>query len=67
VKFADGVLKPEFEHLPPFTMRGGHGMIFNVGEKIYLTYHSPNRTTFERPCFVEIVDEGDRIEVKSQI
>ncbi|MEE1320641.1 MAG: glycoside hydrolase family 43 protein [Acutalibacteraceae bacterium] len=65
VKFTDGELGMNFEHLPPvIDDDGGHGMIFKSGDKLYLTFHSPNRTDYERPCFTEIEDNGDNISVK---
>ena len=65
VRFNDGELGMSFEHLPPLIDNdGGHGMIFRGGDKLYLTYHSPNTSGFEHPCFVEIEDKGDSIAVK---
>ena len=65
VKFAGGRLGTEFEHLEPIiTGDGGHGMIFCVDDRIYLTFHSPNASGSEHPCFVELVDKGDILEVK---
>lgn len=53
-----------FIHLPPLvTNNGGHGMIFRAGDRLMLTYHSPNRTNFERPIFQELLDTGDGIEI----
>ena len=39
-------------------------MIFDDGEKLMFTYHSPNKKGFERPAFVEIADNGDSVSVK---
>ncbi|WP_332446811.1 glycoside hydrolase family 43 protein [Sphaerochaeta sp.] len=40
---------------PLITGDGGHGMIFRSFEgRLYLTYHSPNKTPNERPFFVEL-------------
>lgn len=65
VKFNDGEIGTDFVHLPPMIDDdGGHGMVFKDNEKFYLTYHSPNQTDFERPCFIEIEDLGDTIAVK---
>ena len=59
VKFKDNRLGSEFEHIRPLLDNdGGHGMIFSSGDKLYLTYHSPNTSGFEHPCFVEIEDTG---------
>ena len=60
VKFDDGVLGTEFVHLPPIIdSDGGHGMIFNDGKKLWLTFHSPNTPGSERPVFIEIFDNCD--------
>ena len=65
VRFADGKLGTDFEHLPPlYTEDGGHGMIFRTGDKLYLTFHSPNASGYEHPFFVELADRGDRLEVR---
>ena len=42
---------------------GGHGMIFKDNENIYLTFHSPNKSLYERPKFVKIKDNGDCLEI----
>ena len=65
VKFTDGELNMNFEHLAPLIDDdGGHGMIFSGKEGLYLTYHSPNRSGHEKPCFVEIEDKGDSVCIK---
>ena len=65
VKFKGGRLGTEFEHQKPIiTDDGGHGMIFRDSGHLYLTFHSPNASGSEHPCFVEIVDKGDRLERK---
>lgn len=66
VKFADGRLSMEFEHMPPiYTKDGGHGMLFRAADgRLLLTFHSPNESGLEHPFFVEIDDKGDRLEVK---
>ena len=65
VKFADGTLGTNFEHLPPlYTEDGGHGMIFRDGERVLLTFHSPNASGSEHPRFIELEDLGDRLTVK---
>lgn len=65
VKFTDGELNMNFEHLAPLIDDdGGHGMIFRGKESLYLTYHSPNRSGFEKPCFVKIEDKGDSVCIK---
>ena len=65
VKFTDGELGMNLEHLEPLIDDdGGHGMIFCSNDKLYLTYHPPNRTGEERPCFVEIEDKVDFVSIK---
>lgn len=65
VKFTNGELGLDFEHLPPILDDdGGHGMIFKTEDKLYLTFHSPNQTDYERPCFIEIEDNGHTISIK---
>jgi hypothetical protein len=49
---------------PLFTDDGGHGMIFKDDENIYLTFHSPNKSLYERPKFVKIQDNGNCLEIK---
>ncbi len=66
VRFNDGELSMNFEHLPPLVDNdGGHGMIFkDKNEKLILTYHTPNLNGFEHPYFVEVEDKGDKIVIK---
>lgn len=65
VRFKDGELGEDFDHLNPLiTDDGGHGMIFGANGKLYLTFHSPNQTDFERPKFIEIEDLGNTIGIK---
>ena len=65
VKFEGGSIKNSFEHLDPLIDDdGGHGMIFRADDKLYLTFHSPNKSGSERPFFVEIEDCGDNLKVK---
>lgn len=66
VRFKNGEIGMEFEHLQPLIdSDGGHGMVFNGKDnKLYLTYHSPNIRRFEHPCFMEIEDIGDCIVLK---
>ena len=62
VKFAGGEIGADFVHLAPMIDDdGGHGMIFGNGEKLYLTFHSPNQRDMERPYFIEIEDRGDTV------
>ena len=65
VRFADGQLGTEFTHLDPLvTSDGGHGMIFCAGDRLCLTFHSPNASGSEHPVFLEIEDKGDILAVK---
>ena len=64
VKFAGGEIGADFVHLAPMIDDdGGHGMIFGNGEKVYLTFHSPNQRDMERPYFMEIEDRGDTVSI----
>ena len=65
VKFKNGKLGLEFEHMEPLLdSDGGHGMIFSDGENTYFTYHTPNKSSFERPELCLIEDNGDFISIK---
>ncbi len=64
---SDGHIDGEFVHLPPLiTDDGGHGMVFRDGEKLFLAFHTPNQTDFERPVIIELTDTGDCIELKKE-
>lgn len=64
-KSSNGELDGEFIHLPPIiTNDGGHGMIFKADDKLYLTFHTPNKSLEEHPTFKELIDTGDSIEIK---
>lgn len=70
-KYAQCVAKSEndeiygaFHHMPPLiTSDGGHGMIFNYGNSLMLTFHSPNKTGYEHPVFKKLVDTGNELKV----
>lgn len=65
VRFDGGTVKGKIKHLDPLIDNdGGHGMIFSSGEKLYLTYHTPNTKGSEHPAFVETEDTGDSICIK---
>ena len=65
VRFKDGKLGTEFEHLKPMLdSDGGHGMIFSDGKQTYFTYHTPNKKSLERPAFCEIEDDCGSISIK---
>ncbi|MBR4451912.1 MAG: family 43 glycosylhydrolase [Clostridia bacterium] len=62
VKFSGGSIKNSFEHLDPIIDNdGGHGMIFEGKEGLYLTYHSPNRSGYEHPVFRRITEDGGSV------
>lgn len=64
-KSSNGELDGEFIHLPPIiTNDGGHGMIFKADDKLYLTFHTPNKSLKERPTFKELIDTGNSIKIK---
>lgn len=64
-KSSNGELDGEFIHLPPIiTNDGGHGMIFKANNKLYLTFHTPNKSLREHPTFKELIDTGDSIVIK---
>lgn len=64
-KSNNGEIDGEFVHLPLLVKNdGGHGMIFRQGDKLMLTYHTPNQTGLERPVFKELEDIGDNIRIK---
>lgn len=64
-KSDNGEIDGNFVHLDPLiTDDGGHGMIFTADNKLMLTFHSPNKTNFERPVFKELIDIGDIIKLK---
>ncbi len=63
-KSDNGEIDGKFEHLPPLILDdGGHGMIFKDNHQLLLTFHSPNKTNYERPVFKEIDDMGDSIRI----
>ena len=64
-KSSNGHINGKFTHMPPLiTNDGGHGMIFKDGERLFLTFHTPNQTDFERPVIKELVDTGESIKLK---
>lgn len=64
-KSSNKELDGEFVHLPPIiTNDGGHGMIFKADDKLYLTFHTPNKSLEEHPTFKELIDTGDSIKIK---
>ena len=64
-RFKSGKIDLDFEQLYPIiTGDGGHGMLFKANGKLYLTFHTPNQTGFERVKIVEVEDLGDKLKVK---
>lgn len=62
---SNGNIDGEFIHLDPIiTDDGGHGMIFSSGDRLFLTFHTPNQTDFERPVIKELIDTGETIRLK---
>lgn len=67
VRFKDGKLGMEFEHLKPLLdSDGGHGMIFSDGKNQYFVFHTPNKSTLERPAFRLVTDNGDSISIEEK-
>ena len=68
VRFKDGEIGTEFEHIDPiFRDDGGHCMIFKgLDGKEYMTFHTPNTPGSERPTFRLVTDLGDHIEVEGR-
>ena len=63
----NGNLTDEWIHVekPLFEKDGGHGMVFKTFDgKLMFTYHSPNKTPFERPCLREIYEENGMLYTK---
>ncbi|MCL2478009.1 MAG: glycoside hydrolase family 43 protein [Treponema sp.] len=47
---------------PLYSADGGHGMFFRSADGVlYLTVHTPNKSPFERPVFIEMAEENGRI------
>jgi GH43 family beta-xylosidase len=47
---------------PLYNADGGHGMIFQGGGgTLYLAIHRPNKTPFERPIFVELIEKDGTV------
>ena len=62
VRSDGGEIGTAFTYLEPLIEDdGGHGRIFAAEDKLYLTFHSPNKQGFEKPCFVEIEDKGSTV------
>lgn len=64
VRFNDGTLNTNFEHLEPLIKNdGGHGMIFKKDNDLILTFHTPNQSLYERPAFRKLKDVGTHFEL----
>jgi len=51
---------------PLWAEDGGHGMIFQgLDGRLFVTFHTPNRTPAERPVFIEIEDAANGIRLKA--
>ena len=62
VRFSGGSIKNPFIHLDPLTNDdGGHGMLFESENGLYLTFHRPNHSGSEHPVFIKVEDRGDTI------
>lgn len=54
-KSDNGEIDGNFIHLEPLIKNdGGHGMLFHTDGELCLTYHSPNKTNYERPIIKRI-------------
>jgi len=52
------------EEQPLYQNDGGHAMVFRTfGGELMLAIHTPNQTPDERPLFLHITEENDRIVV----
>lgn len=64
VRFKNGELSTDFEHLEPLIKDdGGHGMILQKDNELYLTFHTPNKSLSERPAFVKLKDVKTHFEM----
>lgn len=66
VRFKNGEIGHDFEHLDPILKNdGGHGMIFRSFEnELFFTYHTPNQSLSERPQFRKLIDNGNSLRVE---
>ena len=65
VRFNNGEIGTNFVHLEPLIKNdGGHGMIFEKDNELILTFHTPNRSLYERPTFKKLNDKGTHFEIK---
>jgi hypothetical protein len=53
---------------PLYSADGGHGMIFRGRDGVlYLAIHTPNKTPFERPLFVEVIEQDNGLAIKGSV
>lgn len=53
--------------VPLWADDGGHGMIFRGFDgRLFVTFHTPNRTSEERPIFIEMADTDPGIRLKAE-
>lgn len=65
VSFEDGKLGMKFSHMEPLIRDdGGHGMIFEGKDGLYLTFHTPNTKGQEKPAFFRLQDHGDSLVIQ---
>lgn len=58
----EGPWEHEAEQL--YDQDGGHGMLFRTWEgQLMLTVHGPNQTPHERPIFLPVQEQGDRLQI----
>jgi arabinan endo-1,5-alpha-L-arabinosidase len=51
---------------PLWAEDGGHGMVFRAFDgRLFVTFHSPNRTPDERPVFIEIEETASGIRLRA--
>lgn len=56
------------EQHPLYEKDGGHGMIFRTFDgELMFTIHSPNKTPNERPLFVPIVEQQEKLKIKNSL
>jgi hypothetical protein len=65
----NGQITGPWRHLPEklFPAGGGHGMLFRTFDgALKYVLHAPNETPLERPLFVDVIEEGDRLVLVGQ-
>lgn len=66
VAYADSIMGEWTQHDEPLYKKdGGHGMVFEYDNRLYMSLHSPNGPlNAERPHFFEIEESGNNLKVK---